>query len=287
MASKRKPDKDQAAAASTAEPVTAPAPTAKRGSPPPPEPWHPARRMGLARALQQAGWGTRKQTELLVASGRVGIDGEVCRDPRTAVDRGSVIAVDGRPLAAVRFRYYAFHKPGRVVCASSDGPNRRLVAEFLPGDVPGLRAAGRLDGKTTGLLLISNDPGWNAAVAGNTRLEQEYRLQLEGELTDPEFSVLTAGVHLPNLGVFRPLSVRIIERMAGRTVLAMVVREGKIRQVRRMFSTLRHKIVLLRRVRIGEIRLGELSAGSLRPLTEAEVGSVGAGAMDATDTPDD
>ena len=162
-----------------------------------------------------------------------------------------------------------------MVCASSDGPNRRLVAEFLPGDVPGLRAAGRLDGKTTGLLLISNDPGWNAAVAGNTRLEQEYRLQLEGELTDPEFSVLTAGVHLPNLGVFRPLSVRIIERMAGRTVLAMVVREGKIRQVRRMFSTLRHKIVLLRRVSIGEIRLGDLAAGSLRPLDRGR-GGVGA-----------
>ncbi len=285
MASKRKPDKDEAAVAMPAEPTPAPAP--KRGSPPPPEPWHPARKMGLARALQQAGWGTRKQTELLVASGRVGIDGEVCLDPRIAVGRSSVIAVDGCPLAAVSYRYYAFHKPGRVVCASSDGPNRRLVAEFLPGDVPGLRAAGRLDGKTTGLLLISNDPGWNAEVAGNTRLEQEYRLQLEGELNDPEFSVLTAGVHLPNLGVFRPLSVRIIERLAGRTVLAMVVREGKIRQVRRMFSTLRHKIMLLRRVRIGEIRLGELAAGSLRPLSAAEVASVRAAAVAAADTPDD
>ena len=98
--------------------------------------------------------------------------------------------------------------------------------------------------------------------------------------------MLTAGVHLPNLGVFRPLSVRIIERMAGRTVLAMVVREGKIRQVRRMFGTLRHKIVLLRRVRIGEIRLGELTAGALRPLTEAEVASVRASAGPADDPPE-
>lgn len=247
-----------------------------RGRPPEPErePWHPARKMGLARALQQAGWGTRRQTELLVGTGRVAVDGTACRDPRRAVDPQSVISLDGEPLAPVRFRYFAFHKPARVVCTASDGPNRRLVAEFLPADVPGLRAAGRLDGKTTGLLLISNDPSWNSLVAGSAHLEQEYRLQLDGELTDLEVGVLTAGVHLPNLGVFRPLSVRIIERMAGRTVLALVVREGKIRQVRRMFSTLRHKITLLRRVRIGEIRLADLSAGALRSLTDTEVASV-------------
>ena len=242
-----------------------------------PAPWHPARKMGLARALQQAGWGTRRQTEHLVGTGRVAVDGEACRDPRRAVGPETVIALDGKPLTVVAFRYFAFHKPARIVCAPSDGPGRRLVAEFLPRDVPGLRAAGRLDGKTTGLLLISNDPTWNADVAGSAHLEQEYRLQLEGELSDLEIGVLTAGVHLPNLGVFRPLSVRIIERMAGRTVLALVVREGKIRQVRRMFSTLRHKITLLRRVRIGEIRLGDLAAGELRALSGTEVGSVRSG----------
>ncbi len=252
---------------------------------PEPAPWHPPRRMGLARALQQAGWGTRRQTEQMVADGRVSVDGEPRTKPGSSVEPASVIALDGVPLTALRFRYFAFHKPARVVCAPSDGPSRRLVAEFLPGDVPGLRAAGRLDGKTTGLLLISNDPGWNAAVAGNTQLEQEYRLQLEDQLNDLEIGVLTAGVHLPNLGVFRPLSVRLVERMAGRTVLMMVVREGKIRQVRRMFSTLRHKIVLLRRVRIGEIRLGDLAAGALRPLTEAEVASIRAAGAAADPEP--
>ncbi|MBE0567532.1 MAG: rRNA pseudouridine synthase [Krumholzibacteria bacterium] len=261
------------AAKQPAEPA-APPHKPKRGKEPAPPPWHPPRKMGLARALQQAGWGTRRQTELLVQSGRVDLDGEACTDPRAAVDTTSTIALDGTPLAAVRFRYYAFHKPARVVCVPSDGPNRRLVADFLPGDVPGLRAAGRLDGKTTGLLLVSNDPAWNTVVAGSARLEQEYRVQLDGLMTDLEIGVLSAGVHVPNLGVFRPLSVRIIERLAGRTVLALVVREGKIRQARRMFSTLRHKIVLLRRVRIGEIRLGELAAGALRPLTDEEVESV-------------
>jgi len=242
--------------------------------PAPAAPWRPARKMGLARALHQAGWGTRKVVEAMVAEGRVAVDGQDCRDPRRAVDGDSDIRLDGRPLTQVRLHYYAFHKPSRVVCTAIDGSHFRLVADFLPRDVPGLRPAGRLDARTTGLLLISNDPAWNTAVTGNAHLEQEYRLQLEGELTDLEIGVLTAGVHLPNLGVFRPLSVTLLERANGRTSLALVVREGKIRQVRRMFSTLRHRITLLRRVRIGAIELGVLAAGGLRPLTADEVASM-------------
>ena len=73
---------------------------------------------------------------------------------------------------------------------------------------------------------------------------------------------------------FRPQSVRIIEKMNKATVLTMTVREGKVRQVRRMFGTLRHKILLLRRIRIGDIRLADLPVGSLRPLTGREIQSI-------------
>ena len=237
-------------------------------------PGRPARTMGLARALQKAGCGTRNATEEMVVAGRVEVDDVVERDPRSAVTPEQRITVDGKNLDLVGYRYFAFNKPARVVCAAVDGPDRRRVDEFLPPDVPGLRAAGRLDSKTTGLLLVSNDPAWNEKVAASGRLEQEYRLQVDGELSDIEIGVITAGVHLPNLGLFRPLSVRIVEMMNGATVLTMVLREGKVRQVRRMFDTLRHKIILLRRIRVGEIRLGDLAAGGLRPLTGQEVQGV-------------
>lgn len=237
-------------------------------------PGRPTRSMGLARALQKAGCGTRATTEDMVVRGKVSVDGAVVLDPRSSVKPEQRISVGGRDLDTIGYRYFAFHKPARVVCAASDGTDRRRVDEFLPRDVPGLRAAGRLDSKTTGLMLISNDPVWNELAAGGARLEQEYRLQIEGELTDPELGVITAGVHLPNLGLFRPLGVRIVEKMNGATVLTMVLREGKVRQVRRMFDTLRHRIMLLRRIRVGEIRLGDLAAGSLRPLTGHEVQGV-------------
>jgi 23S rRNA pseudouridine2605 synthase len=81
-------------------------------------------------------------------------------------------------------------------------------------------------------------------------------------------------VHLPNLGLFRPLSVKVVEILNGRTVVNLVVKEGKIRQVRRMLSTLRHKVVMVRRIRIGNIRLGDLSTGGMRHLTPGEVHTI-------------
>lgn len=236
--------------------------------------WKPARPMGLARALMKAGYGTRNQTSQMIREGRISIDEEIITDPNWALDTGTQIYLDGEPLALLKHSYYAFNKPVRVVCATSDGPERGLVSEYFPSNVPGLQTAGRLDSKTVGLLLISNDRRWNNQVTGSKSLDQEFRVQVEGELTELEISVMTAGVHLPNLGLFRPLSVKVVEILNNRTVVIMVVRQGKIRQVRRMLNTLRHEVVFVRRIRIGAIRLGDLPAGGIRHLTAGEIHSI-------------
>jgi 23S rRNA pseudouridine2605 synthase len=234
--------------------------------------------MGLARALMKAGYGTRKQAETMIAAGRLAVGGATVLDPRRSVGPSDDIVLDGQPLARLVHSYYAFNKPLRVACTGIEGADTRLVSDFFPSQVPGLQTAGRLDVKTTGLLLISNDRPWINLITGNSNLEQEYRIQVEGELTPLEIGVMTAGVLLPNLGLFRPLSVKVVEIMNSRTVITMVVRQGKIRQVRRMLGTLRHKVIFVRRIRIGEIRLGDLASGSMRELTAGEIQSVKAAA---------
>jgi len=230
--------------------------------------------MGLARALMKAGYGTRKQTSTMVNEGRISVEDEIIFDPNTMLAAGSQIYLDGQALARLKPSYYAFNKPVRVVCTPSEGPERKLVSDFFPHDIPGLQTAGRLDSKTVGLLLISNDRPWINLVTGSKVLDQEFRVQVEGELTELEIGVMTAGVHLPKLGMFRPLSVKIVEVLNSRTVITMVVREGKIRQVRRMLNTLRHKVVFVRRTRIGNIRLGDLPIGGVRHLTAGEIHSI-------------
>lgn len=236
--------------------------------------WTPDRPMGLAHALQKAGYGTRQAAGEIVSQGRVMVDNKVVKDPTFMIEPGCDLKLDKTALLKVEPTYFAFNKPARVVCAKSDGPDRRQVTDFIPPNIPGLTTAGRMDSKTTGLLLVSNDPTWNNGVAESATMEHEYRIQVEGELTEIEISVITAGIHMPNLGIFRPASVKIVEKLNGRTVIIMVTQGTKARMVRRMFSTLRHNITLLRRIRIGDIRLGNLPSGGLRHLTSTEISSV-------------
>ena len=238
---------------------------------PQPKGWSPDRMMGLARALNKAGWGSRRQTVEMVEEGSISVDGEIVFDPLFPVSPASKILLDGQEPVLDRKSYFAFHKPIRVVAGPGDVGGRKLVNEFFPSWVPGLQAAGRLDGCTTWLMLVSNDPAWNNRVASELKPEQEFRVQVEGNLGEVEVSVISATIHLPGMGIFRPLSVKIIEVLNGRTVLSMVVKDGKVRQIRRMFTTLRHNTTLMRRIRIGEIRLGDLAVGRVRPLTEKEV----------------
>lgn len=241
---------------------------------PEPRSWSPDRPMGLAHALQKAGYGTRQAAGEIILRGRVMVDDQVIKDPAFMIEPGCDLKLDKSTLIAVEPTYFAFNKPARVVCTKADGPDRRQVSDFIPPNIPGLVTAGRMDSKTTGLLLVSNDSTWNNAVAESPTMEHEYRIQVEGELTEIEISVITAGIHMPNLGIFRPASVKIVEKLNGRTVILMVTQGTKARMVRRMFSTLRHNITLLRRIRIGDVRLGNLPSGGLRHMTRTEVSSL-------------
>ncbi|MBU8870055.1 MAG: hypothetical protein KOO60_04160 [Gemmatimonadales bacterium] len=245
--------------------------------------WSPDRPMGLSRALNKAGWGTRPQTVEMVKGGDITVDGEIVVDPLFPVTPASKILLDGQELILGPKSYFAFHKPTRVVTGPGEAAGRKLVNEFFPSWIHGLQAAGRLDGRTTGLMLVSNDPAWNNSAASELKPEQEFRVQVEGELGEVELSVISASIHLPGMGIFRPLSVKVIETLNGRTVLHIVVKEGKIRQIRKMFSTLRHKITLLRRVRFGEIRLGDLAVGNVRSLTQKEIQFIKDGADSGPD----
>lgn len=236
--------------------------------------WQPERPIGLSRGIAKAGYGTRTQTEAMVRAGRVTVDGSLVTDPATPIQPGNLVQLDGQPLVKVVRRYFLFHKPPRVITTSSDRGGRRLASEFFPDDVPGLRPAGRLDANTSGLLLVSNDAEWNSLAASAPGLEKEYQIQIAGAFTPIEANVVMAGMHLPNQGFIRPNLVHIVDQTDTHTVLRVVIVEGKNRQIRRVFSLLRHTVVYLRRVRIGPIKLGTLPSGRLRPLTPHEISTI-------------
>ncbi len=232
--------------------------------------YHPQRPLGLGRALMKAGYGSRKQADQFILDGRVQVDDQVVLDPGQRVGPENTILLDGAPLAHIPPRYFLFHKPVGTVCNPADGPGRRLVETYLPQDIPGLSVVGRLDHRTSGLMLVSNDRQWCRMINGNPNLGQEFIVKLRGHLAATQLEILTAGVLLPKLGPFKPEKVTVISD-DGDTVLGIILGQGKGRHVRRVFSTLHHKVVSLQRVRIGDVTLGDLKPGSFRQLTGKEV----------------
>lgn len=276
------PDAVPPASAPVPDPATAPLPESvadeageggdpgAAGSPGAPE----TKPRGLARIIAKAGYGTRPQADTIVRTGRVRVDGVIVRDPQTGVVAGAEIRIDGQRIIEVPRRYFAFHKPQHLAIGPGERDKRRATAELFPSGIRGLRPADRLDAETTGLVLLSNDATWNANAAGGAGLDKEYLVRIVGTFTELEFDLLTTGITIPKLGFVRPLTARIEETEETQTLLRLVMMEGKNRQIRRLFGTLRHEILVLHRIRVGPVSLGELAPGEVRPLTVGEIETI-------------
>ena len=226
--------------------------------------------MRLAKFLAHAGVASRRRAEEVVADGRVSVAGEVVRDPARAVEPGDDVRVDGRPVhVAETPLVYALHKPAGVVSTARDPQGRRTVVDLVraPGGTR-LYPVGRLDADTTGLLLLTND-GELANHLTHPRYEvpKTYRATVRNAPVTPEtIERLRAGVELDD-GPTLPARVRLVHG----GVVELELREGRKRQVRRMLEAVGHPVRELTRVRFGPLALGELPAGGVRRLSDAEV----------------
>jgi 23S rRNA pseudouridine2605 synthase len=222
----------------------------------------------LAKYLAHAGVASRRSAERLIGAGRVTVAGETVTDPARDVDDGSRVAVDGRAVATAEERVvYAVNKPAGVVSTARDTHGRPTVTAIVPSERR-LYPVGRLDADTTGLILVTND-GELANLLTHPRYEvpKTYVVRVEpARVAEPALRQLREGVELED-GRTAPASAR--QPRAG--VLELTLREGRKRQVRRMCEAVGHRVVELRRVAFGPLRLGELQEGQHRRLTAAEV----------------
>jgi 23S rRNA pseudouridine2605 synthase len=230
--------------------------------------------MRLAKHLAHAGVASRRAAEVLIAEGRVTIEGDVVRDPARDVTGEEAIAVDGEAVRAPRQRVvYALHKPPGVVSTARDTHGRRTVVDMVPSSQR-LYPVGRLDADTTGLILLTND-GDLAHALTHPRFEvpRTYRARVEGRPGERALQALRSGVELDD-GRTAPARVRLV----GAHELELTIHEGRKRQVRRMCEAVGHRVVALRRIAFGPLRLGDLGAGHHRRLTAAEVARLRAAA---------
>lgn len=232
----------------------------------------------IQKVLAEAGFGSRREIERWVAEGRITVDGRraVLGERIVGTER---ILINGRPIRLKRWagahRHLAYYKPAGEVTTRDDPENRPTVFDRLPRPSHGRWISiGRLDLNTSGLLLLTTD-GELAHRLMHPRyaVSREYAVRLLGSPSDEQLRTLSQGVELED-GPAHFESIEVRGGSGRNTWVHVTLREGRNREVRRMFEAVGLTVSRLIRVRYGPVQLGRMKRGQMRDLTAGEVASL-------------
>jgi 23S rRNA pseudouridine2605 synthase len=230
----------------------------------------------LQKVLAAAGIGSRRASEQLIAEGRVAVNGVLVSEMGMRVDpQTAVIHVDG---ARINVRddlvYLALNKPRGVLSAMTDARGLPTVGDYVRDRPERLFHVGRLDRDTEGLLLLTNDGELaHRLMHPAFAVEKTYLATVDGLVGKGVGRRLRAGVELDD-GPVAADSFRIVQTAGDRTIVEVVVHEGRNRVVRRMLSAVGHPVQRLVRTRMGPVQLNNQRPGTLRQLTAEELGEL-------------
>ncbi len=230
----------------------------------------------LQKVLAEAGVGSRRACEELIAAGRVTVDGEKVMWFGARVDpEKAVIHVDGKRIPTrSELRYYALNKPRGVVSTMSDPRGRKTLADYT-ADVPErLFHVGRLDTETEGLILLTNDGELaNRLMHPRYGVAKTYLAEVHGPIPRDLGRRLKQGVKLAD-GFAKADSFRIFDQVGKRVLVEVTLHEGRKHIVRRLLKEVGHPVQQLARIQFGPVKLGRLKPGTIRALTTKEIGEL-------------
>ncbi|MGL5827908.1 MAG: pseudouridine synthase [Nocardioides sp.] len=230
----------------------------------------------LQKFLAQSGVASRRRCEELMLAGSVTVDGTVVTRLGTKVDPATaVVRVDGRRLPPVNAHVYlVLNKPRGVVSTMSDPEGRRSLQELVADRPQRLFHVGRLDTDTSGLILLTNDGDFAHRMAHPSyRVDKTYVAEVGGRVYPKVIKRLLAGVELDD-GPVAVTKARVMTTSGERSMVELVIHEGRNRIVRRLLAEVGHPVRRLTRTAIGPVRLGELGPGAVRELSADELGAL-------------
>jgi len=218
----------------------------------------------IAKVLARAGLCSRRDAERWVAEGRVAVDGKVLTTPAVTVTDTSEIRVDGLPLPEPqRARLWRYHKPAGLVTTHRDEKGRATVFAALPKELPRLISIGRLDLNSEGLLLLTND----GALARRLELPstgwlRRYKVRVHGIVDETRLAGLANGVTIDGVA-YGPIHAQLERQQGSNAWIALGLREGKNREVRKVMEHLGYPVTRLIRLSYGPFQLGGLERGAI------------------------
>jgi len=230
----------------------------------------------LQKVLASAGLASRRAAEIMIDEGRVEVNGRVVLEQGLRVDpERDVIRVDGSRIPPPRRHLYlVLNKPRGVVSTMSDPEGRPTLTDYV-GDRPErLFHVGRLDTDTDGLIILTNDGDFAQRLAHlSYEVEKTYVAEVRGVVTKATLKRLTQGITLDD-GPVEVRRARVISTEGKRSIVEVVIHEGRNRIVRRLLDHVGHPVQQLTRTRIGPVALERLRQGTVRELTRDELGTL-------------
>ena len=225
----------------------------------------------LNKLLAAHGHGSRRACEEFIVEGRVEVDGKVVEKLGTSIDpEKQKVTLDGERIIQQKLQYFMLNKPTGVLSTSSDPSGRIRVIDLIKTNSR-VYNVGRLDKSSEGLILVTNDGDLaNCLTHPRYGVEKKYHVTVAGKPGKEQLTTLKKGVYLAEAFV-QVSNVRVKKQMRDRTILEIILDEGRNREIRRLLARVGHKVTQLKRVAIGPLSLGELPTGSHRPLTTAEI----------------
>lgn len=230
----------------------------------------------LQKLLAQSGVASRRKCEELMLGGLVEVDGEVVTRLGTKVDpHTAVIRVDGKRLPPVSEQVYlVLNKPRGVVSTMSDPEGRKNLGDLVADRPERLFHVGRLDTDTSGLILLTNDGDFAQRMAHPSyEVDKTYVAEVDGEVFRRTVKQLLEGVTLED-GPVTVRRARIVQGTESKSIVELVIHEGRNRIVRRLLDHVGHPVRRLTRTAIGPVQLGKLPVGEMRDLSRAELGEL-------------
>lgn len=229
--------------------------------------------MRINKYIAECGVTSRRNADSLIKEGRVKLNGKTVSSLGIEVnEENDSVFIDGKKISLPsKYTYILFNKPKGCVTTVKDDKDRKTVFDFINVDKR-LFPVGRLDYDSEGMLILTNDGELSFRLTHpSNEIPKTYSVKIEGTISEQEIAKLRGTVTLPDGSISHHAKIKRIEEKDGNTKLQVTIYEGKNRQIRKMFESVDKNVIFLKRTAIGDFKLGGVSRGSWRYLTEEEV----------------
>jgi 23S rRNA pseudouridine2605 synthase len=218
----------------------------------------------IAKFMAAAGICSRREAEQMIADGRVTVDGKKLQTPAFLVEEGMEIRVDGKMLPPPQItRLWKFHKPRGVITSRRDEKGRPTIYDLLPKELSHLHSIGRLDFNSEGLLLLTNDGGLKREYElPATGIQRKYRVRILGKPQEETLRQIETGITIDGVR-YQGMKVTTHPAEGRNCWVDVVLKEGKNREIRRVFEHFDHQVSKLIRTHYGKYALAGLPAGQV------------------------